>query len=162
MLISTFTLGDLYLGVDILLIREINRSTVCTPVPGANDYIQGLLNIRGRVITLFNLKKRLGWSQSEIYDQQKHYNVIMKTHEEVLRFDRELAISTCPWQDPVGLVVDRLGDVRTIAEGDIAPPPANLSGISAGFVHGVVETKEHLLIILDVAAVLGITKKKSI
>ncbi|MBF0588580.1 MAG: chemotaxis protein CheW [Magnetococcales bacterium] len=158
MIVSTFTLGDLYLGIDIILVREINRSMECTPVPGAQDYIRGMLNIRGRVITLFDLKRRLGWSvdDGETVVTRKRYNVIMKTHEEVLQIDRDLAEARCPWQDPVGLVVDQLGDVREIVEDNIQPPPANLRGISAEFIHGVVEFKNNLLVILNVAAVLGV------
>ncbi len=158
MIVSTFTLGDLYLGIDIILVREINRSMECTPVPGAPDYIRGMLNIRGRVIMLFDLKQRLGWSGEGEDNRGKHkqYNVIMKTHEEVMQIDRELSEARCPWQDPVGLVVDQLGDVRDIVEDNIQPPPANLRGISAEFIHGVVEFKNNLLVILNVAAVLGI------
>lgn len=163
MLVSTFTLGDLYLGIDIILVREINRSLECTPVPGAPDYIRGMLNIRGRVITLFDLKKRLGWSEEEIVTtaSKKQYNVIMKTRSEVLEINRELGEAKCPWQDPVGLVVDQLGDVRDIVDDNILPPPANLSGISANFVHGVVEFERNLLVILNVGAVLGMDNKNN-
>ncbi|MEO5377728.1 MAG: chemotaxis protein CheW [Magnetococcus sp. DMHC-6] len=142
MLVSTFTLGDLYLGINILL--------------------GGMLNIRGRVITLFDLKRRLGWSykaiqsSTEAQGKKKQYNVIMKTHAEVLKINHELASTQCPWEDPVGLVVDQLGDVRDIVDDNILPPPANLSGISADFVHGVVEFKKNLLVILNVANVLGV------
>lgn len=162
MLVSTFTLGDLYLGIDIILVREINRSLECTPVPGAHDYIRGMLNIRGRVITLFDLKKRLGWSEREIVSTatKKQYNVIMKTRSEVLEINRELGEAKCQWQDPVGLVVDQLGDVRDIVDDNILPPPANLSGISADFVHGVVEFERNLLVILNVGSVLGMGPEK--
>jgi purine-binding chemotaxis protein CheW len=161
MLVSTFTLGDLYLGIDIILVREINRSLECTPVPGAPDYIRGMLNIRGRVITLFDLKKRLGWSEddSEAGAQKKQYNVIMKTRSEVIDINRELGEAKCHWQDPVGLVVDQLGDVRDIVDDNVLPPPANLRGISANFVHGVVEFERNLLVILNVGAVLGLDSK---
>ncbi|MBF0310234.1 MAG: chemotaxis protein CheW [Magnetococcales bacterium] len=161
MLVSTFTLGDLYLGIDILLVREINRSMECTPVPGAPDYIRGMLNIRGRVITLFDLRKRLGWSQEDNGSggtMRKQYNVILKTRNEVTQINRKLAQTKCTWQDPVGLVVDQLGDVRDIVDDNIQPTPANLSGISADFVDGVVEFERNLLVILDVANVLGIEK----
>ncbi|MBF0414356.1 MAG: chemotaxis protein CheW [Magnetococcales bacterium] len=163
MLVSTFTLGDLYLGIDIVLVREINRSMECTPVPGSQDYIRGMLNIRGRVITLFDLKKRLGWSGDEAAEggAVKQYNVIMKTHSEVLKINPGLAESKCPWEDPVGLAVDQLGDVREIVDDNILPPPANMRGISADFVHGVVEFERNLLIILDVAAVLGFDERQS-
>ncbi|ABK46062.1 CheW protein [Magnetococcus marinus MC-1] len=166
MLVSTFTLGDLYLGIDIILVREINRSMECTPVPGAPNYIRGMLNIRGRVITLFDLKNRLSWSddpRSGVFNAEigndgkpaKQYNVILKTRSEVAQIDRDIAMSRCPWSDPVGLVVDQLGDVRDIVDDTILPSPANLRGISADFVHGVVEFERNLLVILDVAQVLG-------
>lgn len=147
MLVSTFTLGDLYLGIDIILVREINRSLDCTPVPGAPDYIRGMLNIRGRVITLFDLRRRLGWDtgdleppvveqvEEEEEDEgngsssrrgaakpRKQYNVIMKTRSEVVELNREVGIAKCHWQDPVGLVVDQLGDVRDIPDDNILLP----------------------------------------
>ncbi|MBF0154863.1 MAG: chemotaxis protein CheW [Magnetococcales bacterium] len=161
MLVSTFTLGDLYLGIEILLVREINRSMECTPVPGSPDYIRGMLNIRGRVITLFDLKRRLGWNDAQPVsdgssNKRKQYNVIMKTRSEVIQINREIGEARCPWQDPVGLVVDQLGDVLEISDDNIQPPPANLRGIAADFVHGVVEFENNLLVILDVASVLGV------
>ena len=159
MLVSTFTLGELYLGIDIILVREINRSIECTPVPGSPDYIRGMLNIRGRVISLFDLKCRLGWSAEEAPDATaKQYNVIMKTKAEVMKINPVLADTRCPWEDPVGLAVDQLGDVREIVDDNILPPPANLRGIAADFVHGVVEFERNLLIIINVAMVLGLDK----
>lgn len=164
MLVSTFMLGDLYLGIDIILVREINRSMECTPVPRAPEFIRGMLNIRGRVITLFDLRRRLGWSDDEDAEEdeetrkknakRKQYNVILKTRSEVMQINRVIAESKCPWQDPVGLVVDQLGDVRDIVDDNILPPPANLRGISANFVQGVVEFENNLLVILNVANVL--------
>ena len=162
MLVSTFTLGDLYLGINILLVREINRSIECTPVPGSHDYIKGMLNIRGRVISLFDLKCRLGWSENGSNEHAvKQYNVIMKTRSEVMKIDPALAQSQCHWEDPVGLAVDQLGDVRVIVDDNILPAPANLRGIAADFVHGVVEFEKNLLIILDVSMVLGLDKHSS-
>ena len=131
----------------------------CTPVPGSQDYIRGMLNIRGRVISLFDLKRRLGWSEDELSDgNNKQYNVIMKTKAEVMEINPSLAEERCPWEDPVGLAVDQLGDVREIVDDNILPPPANLRGIAADFVHGVVEFERNLLIIIDVAMVLGMDK----
>ncbi|MBF0285063.1 MAG: purine-binding chemotaxis protein CheW [Magnetococcales bacterium] len=161
MLVSTFTLGDLYLGIDIILVREINRSLECTPVPGAPEYIRGMLNIRGRVITLFDLRRRLGWNTQDENGAapKKQYNVILKTRPEVLELNRKVGEAKCFWQDPVGLVVDQLGDVRDIVDDSILHPPANLKGISASFVEGVVEFEKNLLVILDVASVLGVDPK---
>ena len=166
MLVSTFHLGSIYIGVDILLVREINRSSEFTPIPGAQNYIRGMLNIRGRIITLFDLKKRFSWSAEEQAKQSgphresstephKQYNVIMKTHQEVMRINRRLADTQCTWEDPVGLVVDRLGDVRSVGDDHILPPPANLKGISAPFIRGVVRVEKELLVILNVAKIFS-------
>jgi len=162
MLVSIFRLGDIYLGINIVLIREINRSSNCTPVPGCEDYIRGMLNIRGRVITLFDLKRRLGWSDdshADVAGKRKGYNVILKTHDEVQVIDGETAEHQCTWEDPVGLTVDELDDVTEIDEDSILPPPANLEGMSADFVQGVVEQQERLLILLDVKHTLGVGKE---
>ncbi len=166
MLVSTFHLGSIYIGVDILLVREINRSMEYTPIPGSPDYIRGMLNIRGRIITLFDLKRRFSWSKEELARQdgkekkpgsepKKQYNVIMKTHHEVVRISRKLADTQCTWEDPVGLVVDRLGDVRNVSDDHILPPPANLRGISAPFIRGVVRIEKDLLVILNIAKIFG-------
>ncbi|MBF0399898.1 MAG: chemotaxis protein CheW [Magnetococcales bacterium] len=166
MLVSTFHLGTICIGVDILLVREINRSMEFSPIPGAPNYILGMLNIRGRIITLFDLKKRFSWSQEERKRQdgtgkespgepRKQYNVIMKSHNEVMRISRRLADSQCTWEDPVGLVVDRLGDVRQVSDDHILPPPANLKGIAAPFIRGVVRVDKELLVILNVAKIFG-------
>lgn len=163
MLVSVFRLGEIYLGINIVLIREINRSSECTPVPGSKDYIRGMLNIRGRVITLFDLKRRLGWADEPGPNQEtvtkQDYNVILKTRTEVQAIDSQIAELHCNWEDPVGLTVDELGDVLEIDKESILPRPANLTTISAGFVQGVVEQKDRLLILLDVRHTLGIGKE---
>lgn len=160
MLVSIFRLGDIFLGINIVLIREINRSTEYTPVPGSQDYIRGLLNIRGRVITLFDLKRRLGWSEkAEEAAEKQSYNVILKTRSEVKAIDSQIAEHQCTWEDPIGLTVDELGDVMEIDKESVLPPPANLEGISADFVQGVVEQKDRLLILLDVKHTLGTGKE---
>ncbi|MBF0446309.1 MAG: purine-binding chemotaxis protein CheW [Magnetococcales bacterium] len=160
MLVSTFILGDFHLGIDIILIREINRSMVVTPIPGAPPFIRGMLNIRGKIITLYDLKQRLGWedTESKIKGQDgqpiRPFNVILKTHDEVLRLNKASA-DKCQWEDPVGMMVDKLGDVHELSREEIMPAPANLKGISADFVEGVVEFKDNLLVLLNMASIFG-------
>lgn len=169
MLVSTFHLGKVYIGVDILLVREINRSMEYTPIPGSQPYIRGMLNIRGRIITLFDLKRRFSWSSDSssanrsdnkegkpATEPKKQYNVIMKTHHEVMRINRRLADTQCTWEDPVGLVVDRLGDVRNVPDEQILPAPANLKGIATPFIRGVVRVDGEFLVILNVAKIFGV------
>ena len=160
MLVSIFRLGDIHLGIDIVLIREINRSSECTPVPGSRDYIRGMLNIRGRVITLFDLKRRLGWTGESDPEAAagNGYNVILKTRSEVQAIDGQMAERQCNWEDPVGLTVDKLGDVTEIDKDSVLPPPANLKDLSSDFVNGVVEQDERLLILIDVKSILGVER----
>ncbi len=161
MLVSIFRLGDIYLGINIVLIREINRSSECTPVPGSQDYIRGMLNIRGRVITLFDLKHRLGWTGDADPEEPaggNGYNVILKTRSEVQAIDGQIAEHHCNWEDPVGLTVDELGDVMEIDKDSVLPPPANLKELSSNFVNGVVEQDERLLILIDVKSILGVDR----
>jgi purine-binding chemotaxis protein CheW len=171
MLVSTFSLGELYLGIDIVLVREINQSSGYTPVPGAPEHIRGMLNIRGSVITMFNLKQRLdmvpyedntpqeeetenqdGDGAASVSKKRQQFNIILRTRNEIMRIDRAIAQDDCSWDDPVGLVVDRLGDVQKIDENDIQSAPANLQGISSVFVRGVVEMDNKLLLILNVGS----------
>ena len=162
MLVSIFRLGDIYLGINIVLIREINRSSECTPVPGSQDYIRGMLNIRGRVITLFDLKRRLGWTgdadPGETTPGGNGYNVILKTRSEVQAIDSQMGEHHCNWEDPVGLTVDELGDVMEIDKESVLPPPANLRDLSSHFVNGVVEQDERLLILMDVKSILRVDR----
>ncbi|MBF0444875.1 MAG: chemotaxis protein CheW [Magnetococcales bacterium] len=175
MLVCTFSLGELYLGIDIVLVREINQSLGYTSVPGAPDHIRGMLNIRGSVITMFNLKQRLNmvkYEQNNVQDnsesidgeddgksqenkKQQQFNIILRTKSEVTRINRSIAQEDCSWDDPVGLVVDRLGDVQKIDDHAIQVAPANLQGISSVFVRGVVEMDNKLLLILNVGSIFN-------
>ncbi|MBF0379598.1 MAG: chemotaxis protein CheW [Magnetococcales bacterium] len=175
MLVCTFSLGELYLGIDIVLVREINQSLGYTSVPGAPNHIQGMLNIRGSVITMFNLKQRLDMvkpgdetqqqfdgsgeedesSSSAPKKRKQQFNIILRTKNEVTRIDKAIAQEDCSWDDPVGLVVDRLGDVQKIDDHTIQVAPANLQGISSDFVRGVVEMDNKLLLILNVGSIFS-------
>ncbi|MBF0193603.1 MAG: chemotaxis protein CheW [Magnetococcales bacterium] len=175
MLVCTFSLGELYLGIDIVLVREINQSLGYTSVPGAPDHIRGMLNIRGSVITMFNLKQRLNMVKYDKIEEQENiesnndpqdsdiktpkkqqqFNIILRTKSEVNRINRSIAEEDCSWGDPVGLVVDRLGDVQKIEDHTIQVAPANLQGISTAFVRGVVEMDNKLLLILNVGSIFN-------
>lgn len=116
-----------------MLIREINRNVEYTSVPGAKPYIVGLFNMRGQVVTLFDLAQLIG-----------------------LRQDQEIHRSTCiilkaPANDPnqIGFLIDKPGDVIDLEQEECEIPPANVVGLEGEYISQVVKLKDKLLIILE-------------
>ncbi len=156
----TFTLGNQQLGIDIRLIREINHASAIPPLPGAAKCVHGLLNIRGQTIILCNLKQRLGWIDTSVGSWNKKTkrldtcNIIIKSRDQVLRFDRALAGRAQPANEPIGLTIDQLGKRRTIAYDAVQSASGDLANIPEHFIQGVVSETNNQLIILDMASVL--------
>ncbi|ABK45694.1 CheW protein [Magnetococcus marinus MC-1] len=155
MVLCSFTVGDLLLGIDIMLVREIRRATPCTQVPGAPDFYMGLVNIRGQVATIADLRTRLGWEQGGVGQDNTGYFIIMKTKPEVKEWYHDKVDKHCPWEDRFGLRVDKLGVVQDFGNEGFQPRPANLEGISARFAKGVIELDRKLLVVLNLPALMG-------
>ena len=138
--LATFFVGDALCGMDILKVREINKIMNMTKVPQAPEYVRGILNLRGRIITIIDLGKRLGLSSTEMSDES--CNIIIDSQNEY-----------------IGLLVDRISDVVQAETDKIEPTPANMGGGYGKFVEGVFKTEEKLIGILDVEAMLNIREK---
>ncbi|MFH1147053.1 MAG: chemotaxis protein CheW [Pseudomonadota bacterium] len=150
---NTFYLDEALFGIDIFLVRELNRLLQFTPVPDGPEHVKGLLNLRGQVITVFDLGKRLGMPGRKI--SSKTRNIILKTDTETAVYRRNQWLDISIGDDPVGFLVDRIGDVVEVEEGKIQSPPANAGDIATEFVSGVVELPENLLILLNVTRLVG-------
>ena len=124
----TFRIDRHLLGLDVLGVREINRVVDMTPVPRAPDHVRGLVNLRGQILTVFDLGARLGLGARRI--GRSTHNVILKS-------------------DAVGLLVDAIGEVIQADIEDIEAPPANVGGIEGEFIDGVVKLEKELLVILS-------------
>lgn len=134
--LTTFNIGDACCGINILNVQEINKLTQVTPVPLAPEYVKGILNLRGQIITVMDVGKRLGLtSQCETKYQR---NI-------VVRFKNEF----------IGLLVDSIGDVFQTENKNIEKPPANLVGLQSQFIEGVFITDNRLISILNLTALLG-------
>jgi len=149
----TFKLDDQLFGVNVMLVREINQQTDITPVQHAPDYVRGLINLRGHIVTILDLGVRLGLGSREIGSHS--HNIIMKNNEELSRIHLdedvdELATAT----DTAGLLVDDIGDVVAFDERDIDPPPASIGELSGQFLTGVVKLDNNLLVLLDMEKTL--------
>lgn len=145
---ATFSLSGQVFGIDILLIREINRQFEMTPVPHAADYIRGLLNLRGQIVTLLDLNLRLGLSPSKL--SETSHNIILKTDQELQSMGNNL--TSAP--DKVGLLIDNIQDVVIVPEEDIEPAPANIGKIDGQFLSGVIKQPDSLISVLCIEKLL--------
>lgn len=137
LLTATFELGsDGVFGIDATLIQEAVMVGEITPVRHAADYVAGIRNLRGRIITVIDLCVRTGLGAVEIGPESR--------------------ILIADWKgEPVGLLVDRVADAIALQPGDLEPAPPNLHGVQMQKLRGVFRSGERLVALLDLAAVLG-------
>jgi purine-binding chemotaxis protein CheW len=132
---ATFYVGNVLFGMDILKVQEINKILDMTAVPQAPEYVKGILNLRGQIVTIIDLGIKLGLSSIDIGPDTR--NIIVHSKNEY-----------------IGLLVDRIGDVEKTSEEKIEAPPANIGGVKAQFFDGVYKKENSLIGILNVERVL--------
>lgn len=133
---STFYLGQVLFGIDMLNIQEINKQSEITRVPQAPEEIEGILNLRGKIVTIIDLGKKLGLAP--VNKNKSNRNIIVDSEDEY-----------------IGLRVDAVGDVVTAAKEDIEPAPSNMGGAKGKWFQGVLQARDHLIGILDIDKVLN-------
>lgn len=134
--LASFQLGDLLLGIDIHQVQEINRNFQLTPVPHAPEAVRGVINLRGEVVTVIDLRSVLGFPAAEIN-----------------RMSRNVVVHHAGEQ--IGLLVDCIADVVKTSHDQIDPLPENLDNLDSGLFQGVVKLEHALLVVLDVASTLA-------
>ena len=132
---STFYVGGAICGIDILNIQEINKHFEITQVPQSSEYIKGILNLRGRIVTIIDLGKKLGLSP--VNSSKDNRNIIVNSEDE-----------------HIGLLVDAISDVVITQQENIEPAPSNIGGVKGKYFQGVLKTKNQLIGILDIDEVL--------
>ena len=132
---STFYVGGALCGINILNIQEINKHFEITQVPQASDFIEGILNLRGRIVTIIDLGKKLGLAP--VNHDKDNRNIIVNSDDE-----------------HIGLLIDSISDVVIAKEEDIEPAPSNIGGVKGKFFQGVLKTEKQLIGILDIDEVL--------
>jgi purine-binding chemotaxis protein CheW len=130
-----FRIGNETFGVRIGSVREIVRVPEITAVPSAPETVEGVINLRGKIIPVMDLRKRFG--QSEIQPDKK--NRIL-----VVELDNKL----------VGLIVNAASEVLKIAPSEIEAPGNLFAEGESGYVTGVGKLKGRLIILLDIAKLL--------
>ena len=133
--LASFYVGEALCGMDILKVQEINKLIEMTRVPKAPEYVLGILNLRGEIVTIIDLGKKLGLKSTEITDKTR--NIIVNSNGE-----------------HIGLMVEQISDVVQARFEKIEAPPANIGGVQGKYFTGVLKTKDRLIGILDVGKVL--------
>jgi purine-binding chemotaxis protein CheW len=139
----TFKLGTEEFGVDILKVQEINKMMNITKIPNAPMFIEGVINLRGKIIPIVDLRKRLGF-------RDQPYN--KSTRIIVVELDGLV----------LGFIVDSVSEVLRIPENTIEPPPSMVAGIESDYIEGVGKLDERLLILLELKKVFSSPERKDI
>lgn len=137
----SFKIGDEEFGVDILKVQEINRMMQITKVPNSPNFVDGVVNLRGRIIPVIDLRTRLGMPRIE---HGKETRIVVV----------ELSGTT------VGFIVDEVSEVLRIPKNITEAPPEMVAGLDSEYITAVGKLEDRLLILLDLEKVLS-TEQKS-
>lgn len=134
--LAVFRVGRYMCGLLISSIQEINKNLLLTPVHEAPDYVRGIINLRGNIVTVIDLRRKLGLESVPL--QSGTRNVIVK-------LDREM----------VGLLVDSVDDIVEVQRSDIRPTPAHLAKELGDAFEGVIQLGDELVAILELNYLLN-------
>ena len=152
---STFLLGKDLFGLDILLVREINRNLAITPVEQAPDFVSGLLNLRGQIVTVVDLGVKLGLEKRVLGSESRV--IVLKTAQELSAKHVDDRLLAAAQVDLLGLLVDGVSDMVTADDKAVEPPPANTGNVADKFLTGVIKLEHGLVGVLDIGRILKTT-----
>ena len=131
-----FKIGQEEFGINILAVQEIIKIIDITTVPNASDYIAGVINLRGRIIPIVHLRKRLNMP--------------------VIETDKNTRIIVVEINDKtIGFVVDEVQEVLRISTDITEKPPELVSGVDSEYITAVAKLENRLLILLDLEKTLA-------
>lgn len=133
----TFHLDGLFFGIEVFQIQEVLLYQDMTRVPLAPDMVRGLINLRGQIVTAFDLRRRL--ELPPLPEGQLPMNVVVRDEDSL-----------------VSLLVDEIGDVVDVDETTFEAPPENVKGVARELTTGVYKLEGRLLLVLDLAKVMQI------
>jgi len=139
----SFNIGSEEFGVDILKVQEINRMVEITKVPQAPHYVEGVINLRGKVIPIIDLRKRFNLEVKE-YDKNTRI-VVVDIGGNIM-----------------GMVVDSVSEVLRLPSDTIEPPPEIAAGVNSEYIKGVAKLEDRLLIFLDLSKVIDVDEMAAI
>ncbi|ARR48753.1 TPA: chemotaxis protein CheW [Photobacterium damselae] len=132
----TFQLEDETYGINVMQVREVLRYSEIAPVPGAPDYVLGIINLRGNVVTVIDTRSRFGLMPGDISDNTRI--VIIEAEKQV-----------------IGILVDSVAEVVYLRSSEIDSTPSVGTEESAKFIQGVCNRDGNLLILVDLNKLLS-------
>ncbi len=140
MQVASFHVGAQEYALDIMQIKEIINPIEITVVPKAPPFIEGIIELRGAVLPVVDLRKRFALEVMPLSRGSKYIIVTLEGHI-------------------VGLVVDRVREVMQVDESEVLEAPALATGVDAKFIAGVFKRDERMILTLDVAQILSSSEK---
>ncbi|MET0552314.1 MAG: chemotaxis protein CheW [Vicinamibacteria bacterium] len=139
--LATFFLSSEEYGVDVRLVQEIIRVSEITPVPRAPGFIKGVISLRGRIIPVVDLKRKLNLGEVDVKGRAARIAVV-KVRERL-----------------IGLLVDGASQVLRVTLTRIEPAPEEVVEIDANYIRGVAKLEERLIILMDLPKILALELK---
>ncbi len=136
----TFTLAEEMYGLQILAVQEIIQLVPITVVPRTPDFVRGVINLRGRVIPVVDLRMKFGMDAAE--DTEQSCIIVV----EVAANDGSITM---------GVVVDQVAEVLDVSVEQIEPPPAFGAAVDTAFILGMGKVGDNVIMLLDIRRVLG-------
>lgn len=137
-----FSIADEVYAVDIHQVKEIIRVPEITRVPRTPDFVEGVVNLRGSVIPVIDLRKRLGFEAGEAGRDQRI--VVMEMGEQT-----------------VGMIVDSVSEVLQVDVEDIEPPSPYVLSVDSQYIVGIAKVEDRLVILLDADRVLSAEEREA-
>jgi purine-binding chemotaxis protein CheW len=136
----TFKLGREEYGLELVRVREIIALMDITPVPLAPDYVRGVMNLRGRVIPVVDLRRKFRMQPTEDHDRKCIIVCDVQRNEHPIQ---------------MSILVDAVSEVLHISAADIEDAPSFSAGVEISFIHGIAKAKSGVKILLDIDIVLS-------
>lgn len=141
--IVAFSLGSELYGVDISKVREIIPSQKIVRVPRAPEFVEGIINLRGRVIPVLDLRKHFGLPRSQSAEDQR---IILVEDE----------------YDSIGVVVDAVSSVMQIPVDSIEPPAQVIVGPDVEYIEGIAKVDDDLIVLVDLTKIISDAEKRTL
>lgn len=141
--IVVFELSSEHFGVDIARVESIIKMQPITQMPHAPGFVEGVTNLRGKVLPVIDLRKRFGLP-----------------HQEADKNSRIIVVSVD--QTEVGMIVDGVSEVLTIPEGAVEAAPAITATVDSSFITGIAKLDQRLVILLDLGKVLSAQEQETL
>lgn len=143
MQVIIFNIEDERYGVSVQQVQSIERLLPITRVPKTLSFIRGVMNLRGVITPVLDLRERFGFAKQDATDDTR---VIVVQVEGIL----------------VGLVVDAVMDVAKVDDALVEAPPAVVGGVQADYLHGIARLGDEALILLNLAKILSEAEEKQL